>query len=114
MADDIAAEVNAWVAGEIDKQRFGEDYGYAVALGVAMLPTPQGPRQVPMWTLLITARSPLLTEGPMYHGPVPLGVARPAEADVRRQVGDGLKALRDLAASKLASQNGHSKAPATR
>jgi hypothetical protein len=106
---DISAEVTGWVADEIGKQRFGEDYGYAVMLAPSMLQTPQGPAQVPMWALLITARSPLLGQGPMYHGPVPLGVARPAEDEVRAQVTKGLKALRDLAASQLASANGHAR-----
>lgn len=110
MATDIYAEVLGWAKDEIDKQRFGEDFGVAVMLGPAVIASPAGQQQVPMWSLLITARSPLMKEGPMYHGPVPVGVARPAEDVVRGAVTEGLRLLRDLAASKLAGANG--KAPA--
>jgi hypothetical protein len=103
----IAREVEAWAEDEIGKQRFGEDYAYAVMLTTAIVQGPEGQQQVPMWALLLTARSPILTEGPMFHGPVPLGAARPAEKDVRAQVAEGIKALRGLARSKLAGQNGH-------
>jgi hypothetical protein len=111
---DITAEVTGWVAGEIAKQRFGEDFGYAVSLGLAAVQTPQGVAQVPMWTLLITARNPLLKEGPLYHGPVPIGTPRPEEKNVRAEVTNGLKALRDLAASKLSAGNGRAPAGARR
>jgi hypothetical protein len=59
--------------------------------------------------LLLTARSPLLKEGPMYHGPVPVGAPKPDEAEVRAQVADGIRQLRELAASKLAGSNGHAR-----
>jgi hypothetical protein len=106
MADDIAAELNGWAEDEIDKQRMGEDYGLHIALGSAAAQTPQGIRMVPAWQLLITARNPLLKEGPLWHF-VPLPSARPSEADVRAAVADGMRQLRDLAATKLAGTNGH-------
>jgi hypothetical protein len=107
VAQDIAAEVQAWVADEIDRQRMGKEYGFAVAWGAAQVQAEQGSRVLPVWTLLLTARSPLIGDGPLYHGPVPVGAVRPAEDEVRRHVGEGLRMLRDLAASKLAARNGH-------
>jgi hypothetical protein len=117
MATDIGYEIRMWVSHEIDKQAFGEDFGFAVTLAAVVQPGPQGPVQVPVWTLLLTARNPVLGEGPLYHGPVPVGFTVPDEATVRGEVAKGLQQLRDLAASKLgrkpakapALMNGHRK-----
>lgn len=106
MATDIGAEVLGWVLDEITRQAFGEEYGAAVTLGAAQVMTPAGPGMVPAWTMLLTARNPLLKEGPLYHGPVPVGGPRPVEAEVRAAAAEGLRQLRDLAASKLAGGNG--------
>ena len=111
MSGDIQAEVLGWALDELDKQRFSEDYAAAVTFAPSPLQTPQGMRLVPAWLLLITARSPLLGEGPLYHGPVGIGAPRPEEKPVRAAVADGVRQLRDLAASKLAAGNGHAKAP---
>jgi len=109
MSSDIQAEALGWALDEIGKQRFGEDFGAAVTLQGAAVQTPQGPASVPMWTLLLTARNPLLKGGPLYHGPVPVGSPRPAEDVVRAEVTKGLQLLRNLAASQLAGSNGHAK-----
>lgn len=106
----IVREIEVWVQDEIRKQRLGEEFGFAVNLGAAAVQTPRGMAQMPMWMLLITARNPLLTEGPLFHGPVPIGFPRPAEQIVRAEVAKGLNALRDLSASKLATGNGHTPA----
>lgn len=110
-AVDIQAQVLGWVLDEIAGQCFGEDYGAAVTFGVVPMQGPAGAQAVPAWLLLITARSPLLGQGPLYHGPVGIGAPAPVEADVRAEVTRGLRALRELAASKLAGSNG--RAPAT-
>ena len=104
----IISEAEGWAEDEIGRQAFGEEYGYAVSLAAVTVQTPQGPRQMPMWTLFLTARNPALGEGPLYHGPVPVGSPKPVEADVRAQVADGVRQLRELARSKLAGSNGHS------
>lgn len=106
MTIDIHAEVLGWVLDEIGKQRLGEEFAAAVQLGAAQVMTQAGPSMMPAWTMLITARSPLLGQGPMYHGPVPVGGPRPVEDEVRAAVADGLRQLRNLAASKLAGANG--------
>jgi hypothetical protein len=108
----IVTQAETWIEDEIAKQRFGEEFGFAVIMGSAAVQTPQGIGQVPMWMLLITARNPLVKEGPLYHGPVPIGFPQPQEKHVRAEVAKGLRALRDLAASRLATTNGH--APAGR
>lgn len=105
----MVREAEGWAEDEIRKQAFGEDFDYAVTLQQGMVATPQGPRAVPVWTLLLTARSPLLGEGPLYHGPVPVGSPKPDEKAVREQVTEGIRLLRELAKSRLAGQNGHSK-----
>lgn len=110
MAGDIQAEALGWALDEIDRQAFGEHYGAAVTLAMAVVQVPGGARQIPMWSLLITARNPIVGESQLYHGPVPIGCPRPLEKDVRDAVTEGLRLLRDLAASKLAVGNG--KAPA--
>ena len=105
-AQDIKAEVDAWVADQIGKQCFGEDYGYAVAWGPAPVPRPDGQMViVPAWTAVITCLSPLAGEGSLFHL-AQLGASRPREADVRHQVTDGIRQLRELARSKLAGPNG--------
>jgi hypothetical protein len=106
MAIDMHAELLGWVLDEIGKQAMGQEYAAAIALGVGQVQAPQGVIAVPSWQLLLTARSPLLGEGPLWHM-VPLAGPRPDSAHVREQVGDGLRQLRDLAASKLAQGNGH-------
>ncbi len=57
------------------------------------------------WVLYMTTRNPLLGEPPLNHT-APLGPIRPGEADVRSQVSEGMRALRDLATRKLATVNG--------
>lgn len=108
-ACDIAAQVTAWAVAEVEAQCLGEEYGVSAAWVPAMAPTPEGPRQFPAWHLLITARNPLLGQGPLYHM-VPVGIARPTQEQVRAQVTDGLRQLRDLASRTLAGANGNAKA----
>jgi len=109
MAKDLHAELLGWVLEEIDKRSLGEEFGAAIMLLQAPVQTPQGLRAVPAWQVLLTGRSPLANEQSLWHM-VPLAGATPAEEEVRAMVADGLLALRDLAASKLAGGNG--KAPA--
>jgi hypothetical protein len=100
--------VLGWVLDEVGKQALGQDYGAAVTFAPSPVQTPAGIQVIPAWFLLVTARNPILREGPLYHGPVPMspGAPRPVEAEVRAAVADGLRQLRDLAASKLAGGNG--------
>jgi len=107
-AEDIGAQVTAWVEDEIGKQCFGEAYGWSLAWGPAPVQTPGGVVVVPAWTLALTCRNPVLGEGELYHL-AQLGAPRPKEADVRREIADGLRQLRDLAASKLPGLNGRAK-----
>lgn len=106
---DIHAEVLGWVLDEIGRQRMGEEFGAAVTWAPMPAQTPQGVITVPGWLLLITARNPLLGEGPLHHM-ANLGAPRPVEESTRKEVASGLRMLRDLAASKLAGSNGHAPA----
>ena len=107
--DDIRAQVTAWVEDEIRKQAFGVSYGWALTWGPAPVQTPDGVVVVPAaWQLLLTCGNPVLGEGELYHV-AQVGAPRPKEDDVRREVAEGLRQLRDLAASKLSGLNGHGK-----
>lgn len=96
-AQDIHAELTAWVFDEISQQCLGQDYGYHIALW----PTQAGP----IWHIIITARSPLLGAGPNVHIHS-LGNARPDEDTVRKIVADALMALRAYGREQLAGANG--------
>lgn len=103
---DIKAEVETWVADEIGKQCFGEDFGYAVTWGPQPVPNGQGGAiLIAAWTALITCRNPSLDEGDLYHL-AQLGMTRPKEADVRAEVTNGMRQLRELATQKATGQNG--------
>ena len=109
-AQNIAADVELWVADEIVKTCFGEDFGFAVTWGPAQVPDGQGgARLAPGWQLLMTARDPLLGRPDMVHM-VSLGLGRPKEADVRAQAAEGVRQLRDLAKSQTAAGNGRAHA----
>lgn len=110
-AQDIRAEVDTWVADEIAKQCFGEDFGFAVTW--VPVPVPQADGRavvVPGWSALITCLSPLAGEGHLYHL-AQLGAPRPKESDVRHQVDDGIRQLRELARSKIGGSNGNVRRP---
>jgi hypothetical protein len=105
-AEDITDQVTAWALDEVTKQSMGEDFGVAVTCTPTPVAAPQGMTLVPAWHLLITARNPVLAEGPLFHLAA-IGGPRPKQADVRKEAGNGLRLLRDLAKSKLAAGNGH-------
>jgi hypothetical protein len=108
-AQDIRNDVEAWLADEIGKQCFGEDFGWAVTWGPAPVPNGQGGMvMIPAWTAIITMQNPMLGEGELYHV-AQLGAPRPKEADVRAQVTDGLRQLRELAKSKIGGSNGRAR-----
>lgn len=103
---DLGAQARAWALDEAAKASLGEDFGVDVCWSPQPAQTPSGAIQaVPGWMLLITARNPLLGQNPLYHL-VPVGAPAPGEAQVRAEVVRGIKALRDLAASKLTEVNG--------
>lgn len=104
-ADDIKSQVDAWVADEIGKQAFGEAFGFAVTWGPAPVQAPQGMVMIPAWSAVISCLNPLLEGGDLFHL-AQLGAPRPKEADVRQQVADGIRQLRELARSKISGANG--------
>jgi hypothetical protein len=108
-AQDIRTEAGSWVADEIGKQCLGEDFGWSVTWAPVPAPGPAGPVAVAAWIAVITMRNPLLGQGELYHL-AQLGAPRPREADVRREVADGLRQLRELAARQVRGSNGHARA----
>lgn len=110
-AEDVQAQALAWALDETSKACFGEDYGVAVTWGPQPVQTPQGVFMVAAWMLLLTTRSPLIGDGPLFHL-APVGMNLPDEAQVRAQVTDGIGQLRTLRSKKLAGSNGKAPAPA--
>lgn len=92
---DQAAEIRLHVANSLVKRAFGVPYGFDVALAVAPAQTPQGPRMMPVYTLLITRPSPLIGGAPLSHLAV-LQHARPTFEMIDEQVAEGLRLLADL------------------
>lgn len=110
---DLGAQVRGWALDEAAKAGLGEDFGVDVAWSPQAAQTPQGVQMMPVWSLLITTRSPLLGQPALYHL-VPVFtetavVPVPAEAQVRAEVCSGITQLRDLAARMLAGANGGSR-----
>jgi hypothetical protein len=105
MAIDIHAEVLGWVLDEIDHKSLGEEFGGAVAWSAVQV----GNQVVPIWYVMLTARNPIATEGPLHHTGI-LGAARPQEKTVRDEVIKGMRQLRELTATKLAPANGNARA----
>ena len=108
--NDAVAQVQAWAADEVRKQPLGEDFGVAVTFSPAMVPPG---RMVPAWTALLTAASPLVGDGDVWCL-LQLGQGYPAEAEVRKHITAGLRALRGERAKKLAGMNGKAPLPAGR
>ena len=79
--EDIAEEVAGHLHASIGQRQFGVKYGYSVTWSFVQTQTPQGPRNVPVWTLMITRKSPLLDPRDLHHL-AQLAVARPAFAEV--------------------------------
>jgi hypothetical protein len=92
---DQSAEIREMVAAAIGKRTLGIDYGFDVAWMPMQVPTPQGPRMMPVYTILITRRSPLLGQAPLSHlAQIPF--ARPTAEQVGEQVTEGLRLLAEL------------------
>jgi hypothetical protein len=115
---DQSAEVREQVAEAIAARTLGVDYGFDVAWMPVQMNTPQGPRMMPVYTILITRRSPLLGQPALSHlAQIPF--ARPTAEQIEQQVAEGLRLLAELfetlkkppaappARSGLAVANGH-------
>lgn len=95
-AVDVSAHVRALVLAETERQAFGEDFGIDVAWDV--VPTPAGVQVG--YRIVLTARSPLLGQGPMFSV-APLLTPRPEEPEVAAAVTELLRQLRAASAQQL-------------
>ena len=92
---DQSAEIREQVAEAISPRAFGVDYGFDVCWMAAQVPTAQGPRMMPVYTILITRRSPLLGQPALSHlAQIPF--ARPTAEQIEQQVAEGLRLLAEL------------------
>lgn len=94
---DVNARIRTALATEIDKQAFGQDFGFDCTLAFA--PVPTGGTMI-MYQLLFTMRSPLLGQPPIPHI-VRLAHPQPTPEMVEKAVTDALKILRDRGAEAL-------------
>lgn len=88
-------QVRRLIAAAIEKRRFGVDYGYDVTWMPVQVNTPQGPRMMPVYTLLLTRGSPLIGQPPLSHiAQIPS--PGPTAEQVDEQVGEGIRLLAEL------------------
>lgn len=93
-AIDTSAQVRAWALAEIEAQCFGEDFGTDV--GWDVLPGPGG-QPVIAYRLMVSCRSPLLGQPPLF-AVTPLLSPQPTAELVKNAVTESLRQLRSLAA----------------
>jgi hypothetical protein len=106
MITDHDAELRALLAAVLDRQAFGQDFGFMVTCHVVPV---QGSFHV-IRQIVITLRSPLLGQPPLLHTfPAPFGVS---DATITSNVTAGAAELRKAAAAVLAQGNGNAKAAA--
>jgi hypothetical protein len=93
--ENIHDEVLDHLDRSVRERQFGVSYGYTATWAVARVQGPQGPVQAPVWTLMITRRSPLVGGLDLHHF-AQIVAARPTFRQVDEQVADGLRQLAGL------------------
>jgi hypothetical protein len=101
---DQSARLRALVAAGIEKQAFGQDFGYDVALSLS----PSAHGLLITYTVVVTMPNPLL--GQPALGQITLFTSpAPSEERVATAVTDMLAKLRKEASDVLSAGNGHKK-----
>ena len=100
-ATDITAQVKAWAIAAAGAQAFGEDLGVDATWAAA--PTTQGVQVA--FTLLVTMRSPLLGQGPLFSM-TQLATPQPSQEQVDNAMAEMLRQIRELSRQVLAGANG--------
>jgi hypothetical protein len=96
-AIDIAAKIRSTALAAIEAQCFGEDFGFDCAM--ALMPNPAGGVQV-MYTLMVSMRSPLLGQGPMF-APIQMQSPQPDAPAVEKFVTKAMRELRETSRKLL-------------
>lgn len=92
---DQDTEIRDLVEASISKRKMGVDYGFDVTWQPAQAQTPAGVQNIVVYTIVLTRRSPLLGQGPLYHlAQIPS--PRPTPEQVDEQVADGICQLAAL------------------
>lgn len=97
-AIDVSAQVRAWALAEVERQCFGEEYGVDVAWDA--IPAQAG--VVVGYRIMVTCRSPLLGQGPIFSL-APLLTPMPTAEQVSETVTQLLRNLRELSAQLIKS-----------
>lgn len=95
-AIDNGAKLQAAALAAIDKGCMGEDFGFDSTVSLAQSPT----GVVPVYTLVVTKRSPLLGQGPLVHVTT-VPSPDPTAEQVERAVTEAMKGLRELSSKLL-------------
>lgn len=96
-AIDNGAKLRATALAAIDRQCFGEDFGFDASVSLAQGPTGN---VMPVYTLVLTTRSPLLGQGPLVNVTT-LPSPDPTTDQVEQAVTQALQGLRDLSTKIL-------------
>ena len=92
---DQDAEIRDLVEASISKRKMGVEYGFDVTWQPVQMQTPGGVQNVVVYTIVLTRRSPLLGQAPMYHL-AQIMSPRPTPEQVDEQVADGIRQLAAL------------------
>jgi hypothetical protein len=98
-AIDTSANVRAAARTAIEKQSFGEDFGFDCAPSAVQ--TPAG--IAVFYTLVITKKHPLLGHGPLANI-TRIPAAEPTAEQVEEVVADAIRQLRELSAQIMAKK----------
>lgn len=100
-AIDNGAKLRAAALAAIERQCFGEDFGFDAALVVA--PSPTGGAMV-VYQLVMTTKNPLLGQGPLVNV-TQLTSPDPTAEQVEQAVTSAMKGLRELSTKILTDGN---------
>lgn len=95
-AIDNGAKLRATALTAIDKACMGEDFGFDATVSLAQSPT----GVVPVYTVVLTKRSPLLGQGPLVHVTT-IPSPQPTDQQVEHAVTEAMKGLRELSTKLL-------------
>jgi hypothetical protein len=101
-AIDITTKVRAAANAAIERECLGEDYAFDCS--VSALQHTAG--LIVVYTLVISARSPLLGQGPLMNV-AQIQSPNPDDHQVETAVTDAIHSLRELSTKILSGQNGH-------
>src|SRR5438105_765018 len=106
-AIDNASKLRATALATIDKACFGEDFGFDAAVSLAQSPTGA---VMPVYTVILTKKSPLLGQGPLVNV-TQIPTPDPTAEQVEQAVTKAMAGLRELSTEILTGDQSRSVNP---